>query len=107
MDSSRVYRAEQPKIYHNSQNKVQPSVNHIYYRDGSKQTHHANLHFVCNGEIVETLEKDVTFAWANSVKKELQHSVPYRQGVLVVVSIYAKDQINGGQRRSSKTIAKR
>ena len=107
MDQSKVYKKDKPKIYRRDKDKVQQSVHYGQYRNGNHQTHKANLHFVQNGAIVETVEEDVTFAWANTQKNELKHQLPYIRGVLVVVSIYAKDQINGGNRSSSKTIAKR
>lgn len=103
MDSSKVYRPSKGKIYRRDKYKVKDNVHHSEYRDGSQYPHHANLHFVLNGNIVETIEEDVTFAWANARKKELMCEKPYCNGILVVVSIYAKDQINGGNRRSSKS----
>lgn len=101
MDSSKIYRKPKGKIYRKEEGKVQPSIHHSIYRDKDKQTHHANLHFVQNGKIIETIEEDVTFAWANIQKNELKHQIPYCNGVLVVVSIFAKDQINGGKNRNS------
>lgn len=103
MDSNKVYRPSKGKVYRRDKDKVQPSIHNSQYRDGSKQPHKANLHFVMNGRIIETIESDVTFQWANYRKIELKHQIPYSQGVLVVVSIYAKDQIHGGNRKSSRT----
>lgn len=105
MDSKRTYRKEKGKVYRREKGKVQPSVHYSQYRshDYSPHNHNANLHFVSNGQLVETIESDVSFSWANSRKKELQNTVPYCYGKLVVVSIYAKDQINGGKRRSSQS----
>ena len=104
MDSSKVYRKEPGKIYHLDKRilKSERNIHHKMYRDGNKQEHHANLHFVMNGKIVETIEHDVSFSWANSRKKELKQTIPYCYGILVVVSIYAKDQIFGGKRESSR-----
>ena len=104
MDSSKVYRKEKGKIYRKEEGKVQPSIHHSMYRDKDKQTHHANLHFVINGKIIETIEEDVTFAWANTIKNELKNQKPYCHGVLVVVSIFAKDQYYGGKRNTSRTV---
>jgi len=106
-DSSKIYRLPKGKVYRRDDNKVQPSTNYILYRDGSKQSHHANLHYVVNGKMIETIEEDVTFAWANTRKNELKNQKPYCHGVLVVVSIFAKDQYYGGKRNSSRTIARK
>lgn len=107
MDSSKVYRKDRGKIYKRDMDKVQPSINSYEYRDGKHQTHHANLHFVQNGKIIETIEEDVTFAWANTIKNDLKNQKPYCHGILVVVSIFAKDQINGGKRNSSRTVPRK
>jgi hypothetical protein len=103
MDTKGVYKPERNGIYRKGSERVQQSKSHHDYISHKIQEHKANLHFVCNGKIVETLEHDVSFAWANSRKRDLQHTIPYNKGKLVVVSIYAKDQINGGRRKSSTT----
>ena len=100
---SKVYRRERGKVYKRSQDRVQPRKHHSQYVDHTIQKHGANLHFVMNGEIVETIENDVTYSWANYRKNELKNQIPYCQGKLVVVSIYAKDQIHGGMLKSSST----
>lgn len=107
MDMKRVYKKERGKVYKRSQDRVQPSKHHSQYNDHTIQKHGANLHFVMNGQIVETIENDVTYSWANYRKNELKNQIPYCQGKLVVVSIYAKDQINGGKRKSSRTIPRK
>lgn len=104
---SKVYRKEKGKVYCKSKETVQPSKHHSQYVDHTIQQHKANLHFVMNGQIIETIENDVSFAWANIRKNELKNQIPYCQGVLVVVSIYAKDQIHGGNRKSSKTLTRK
>lgn len=100
---SRVYKKEKGKVYDRRKDRVQPRKHHSQYVDHTIQKHGANLHFVLNGEIIETIESDVTYAWANIRKNELKNQIPYCQGMLVVVSIYAKDQIRGGRRSSSRT----
>jgi len=81
--------------------KAEPAKHYTQYIDHKIQEHKANLHFVMNGKIVETIEHDVSFSWANARKRELHRMLPYNKGKLVVVSIYAVDQINGGRRKSS------
>lgn len=107
MDSNKVYRKPKGKVYRRDRDKIQPVIHYNQYRDGDKQPHHANLHFVQNGNIVETIEEDVTFAWANTQKNELKRQIPYCDGVLVVVSIYASDQIQGGNKNSSRTVPRK
>lgn len=103
MDSNSVYRKPKGKVYRRDKMRAKQSEHYSQYRDGNKQSHNANLHFVMHGKIVETIEEDVTFQWANTRKNELKNQIPYCQGKLVVVSIFAKDQIHGGKRKPSKT----
>lgn len=104
---SKVYKKDKGKVYRRSKETVQPSIHYSQYNSHTIQQHQANLHFVMNGQIIDTIESDVTFAWANIRKNELKNQIPYCQGKLVVVSIYAKDQINGGKRKSSTTLPRK
>jgi len=58
MDSNKVYKKDKGKVLRKEEGKVQPSITHEQYRDKNHQTHHANLHFVSNGKIIETIEED-------------------------------------------------
>jgi len=53
--------------------------------------HKANLHYIVNGKIQETIEKNVPYPIARKRKKELERSGNFRLGKLVVVSNREKE----------------
>lgn len=58
-----------------------------------KWIHKANLHFIVNGQIKETILSEVPYPVARKKKKELERTNHYKLGKLVVVSVRAADQI--------------
>ena len=57
-----------------------------------KWIHKANLHWIVNGNIKETILSNVPYPVAREKKKELERTKNYKLGKLVVVSVRANIQ---------------
>jgi len=59
-----------------------------------KWIHKANLYWIVNGKVMETIMSNVPYPVARKKKNELDRTTHYKPGKLVVISVREKDPLS-------------